>query len=37
MEWNSMRLPETSDTEVSHLFSQPRDAKSSFQAVEIDD
>jgi carbon storage regulator CsrA len=32
-----MRLPETSGTEVDHLFSQPRDAKSSFKAVEVDD
>ena len=32
-----MRLPETSGTEVDHLFSQPHDAESSFKAVEVDD
>ena len=32
-----MRLPVTSGTEVDYLFSQLRDAESSFKAVEVDD
>jgi hypothetical protein len=30
-----MRLPGTSGTEVERLFSPPRDAESSYEAVEV--